>query len=131
MPSGCQGGTDVVRYGIDTKERFAVRLRQIRTRQGLSQDRLAERSGLSTDGISNLERGINTPGLDTVWILRTALDVPIWELLDFMEQGEAPDPERRTLEDALLTAAHQLDIGLLEVAVAQLEALTRYRQRPE
>ena len=116
---------------METKERFAIRLRQIRTRQGLSQDRLAERSGLSTDGISNLERGINTPGLDTVWILRNALDVPIWELLDFMEQGEAPDPERRTLEDALLTASRQLDIGLLEVAVAQVEALTRYRQRPE
>lgn len=111
---------------METKDRFGVRLRQIRTQRGLSQDKLAERTGLSTDGISNLERGLSAPGLDTVWILRNALDVPIWELLDFMEQGEAPDPARQRLEDALLGAARQLDDGLLEVAVAQVKVLVRY-----
>lgn len=115
---------------MNTNTRFGLRLRQIRTQRGYSQDRLAERTGLSTDGISNLERGISVPGLDTVEVLRAALDVPIWELLDYMGQEAAPDPARQRLEDALVGAARQLDLGLLEVAVAQVEALVRHDKRP-
>lgn len=105
--------------------RFGLRLRQIRTQRGYSQDRLAELAGLSTDGISNLERGLSVPGLDTVETLRAALDVPIWEFLDYMDRDAAPDPARQRLEDALLRVSRTLDLEQLEVAVAQVEALTR------
>ncbi len=62
-------------------------LRQLRTMRGLSQDRLAELSGLSRNQISNIERNENTsthsadPVLSTVYKLARALHVPPVALL--------------------------------------------------
>lgn len=114
---------------MTSDNRFGLRLRQIRAQRGYSQDKLAELTGLSTDGISNLERGLSLPGLDTVETLRAALDLPIWELLDYMGRDAAPDPMRQRLEDALLRTSRTLDLGLLEVAVAQIEALAKLGKR--
>ena len=110
---------------MTTDNRFGLRLRQLRAQRGYSQERLAERSGMSIDGISNLERALSLPGLDTVEMLRNALDVPIWELLDYMGRDAGPDPERRRLEDELLRASRTLDLNVLEVALAQIEALKK------
>jgi transcriptional regulator with XRE-family HTH domain len=110
---------------MTSDNRFALRLRQLRTERGYSQERLAERSGMSTDGVSNLERALSVPGLDSVELLQRGLDVPIWELLDYMGRDPAPDPERRRLEDALLRASRTLNLNVLEVALAQVEALKK------
>lgn len=58
-------------------------------------------------------------------MLRNALDVPIWELLDYMGRDAGPDPERRRLEDELLRASRTLDLNILEVALTQVEALKK------
>ena len=58
--------------------------------------------------------------------IRAGCDLPIWELLDFLGRGEAPDPERQAAEDALLRASRRLDPALLAVAVEQVQALVRY-----
>lgn len=53
---------------------FADVLRRARQRRELTQEELAERSGLSVRGISDLERGVNsTPRRDTVALLLQAL----------------------------------------------------------
>ncbi|MFV3130546.1 helix-turn-helix domain-containing protein [Niveispirillum sp. KHB5.9] len=116
---------------MTTDNRFGLRLKQLRNLRGHSQDRLAELTGLSSDAISNLERGINLPGLDTVDVLRTALDVQVWELLDYMGTAPAPDPARQRLETRLLTTVRQLDRDLLETAVEQAESLLKYAKRGE
>lgn len=55
---------------------FGQLLRQARTAAALSQEELAERAGLSTRGISDLERGLHrTPHLETVRMLTDALDL--------------------------------------------------------
>jgi len=63
--------------------RFALRLRDLRHRAGLTQDTLAERAHLSVTMIQNLERPSNggNPRLTTLWSLAEALDVPVEELL--------------------------------------------------
>ncbi len=48
-------------------------LRHYRETAGLRQERLAERAGLSAAVISNLERGVNRPRLETVALLAEAL----------------------------------------------------------
>lgn len=112
---------------IDT--RFGLRLKALRGQRGYSQEKLAELTELSPESISNLERGINLPGLDTIDALRTALDVQVWELLDYMGTNPAPDPTRQRLETRLLTTVRQLDRDLLEVAVEQAESLLGYLKR--
>jgi transcriptional regulator with XRE-family HTH domain len=116
---------------MELKSRFGARLRDLRAQRRLSQEKLSELSGLSVDAISNLERAISVPGLDSVEAIRAGCDMPIWELLDFLGRHEAPDPERQALEDALLRASRQLDLPLLKVALAQVETLVRYAQPDE
>jgi non-specific serine/threonine protein kinase len=56
---------------------FGDVLRQLRLEAGLTQEELAERAGLSTRGLSDLERGLRrTPRLGTVRLLADALCLP-------------------------------------------------------
>ncbi len=55
---------------------FGTLLRSYRLAAGLSQERLAERAGLSLRGISDLERGARTtPRLETVRLLADGLEL--------------------------------------------------------
>jgi transcriptional regulator with XRE-family HTH domain len=114
---------------MEIKQRFGARLRALRAERAISQEKLSELSGLSVDTISNLERAISVPQLDSVEAIRAGCGLPIWELLDFLGRGETPDPERQAAEDALLQASRRLDPSLLAVAVEQVQALVRYAGR--
>jgi DNA-binding XRE family transcriptional regulator len=61
---------------------FRVKLKSIREAQGLTQARLAERAGLSLDGIRALEQGIRRPSAHTVYRLAASLQVSIDKLVD-------------------------------------------------
>lgn len=71
-------------------------IRQWRERQtdefpdGMSQEILAERSGLSVSSISAYERGTNDPSLDALQKLSHALGVPVGMLVD-IDPTEEPE----------------------------------------
>jgi predicted ATPase/transcriptional regulator with XRE-family HTH domain len=61
---------------LETTASFGELLRQVRSAASLSQEELAQRSGLSVRGISDLERGARSaPRLETVRMLADALGV--------------------------------------------------------
>lgn len=62
-------------------ERFGSTLRVIRKESGLSQERLAETTGLSTNFIGEMERGLKAPGLVVILRLSRALGVSVHDLL--------------------------------------------------
>jgi transcriptional regulator with XRE-family HTH domain len=62
---------------------FGRRLRQIRREKNLTQEYLAEATGVSVDLISNIERGINAPSFETLEKLAEALDIPVKDLFEF------------------------------------------------
>lgn len=74
-----------------THARFGERLRQHRLARGLTQELLAERTGLSVRGISDLERGArNVPYQETILRLISGLELPVHEqaeLLSFARRG--------------------------------------------
>ena len=71
---------------------FALRLRQLRKRQGISQVQLAASAGVTQQCVSLLEAGDREPGIDTVIALALALECkPSW--LAFGE-GQTPDLRR-------------------------------------
>jgi hypothetical protein len=76
-------------------------------------------------GISNLERALSLPGLDKGGNAAERAGCAGLKLLDYMGRGVGPDPERRRLEDELLRASRTLDLNVLEVALAQVEALKK------
>jgi transcriptional regulator with XRE-family HTH domain len=71
---------------MDEKMRVGLRIRELRTRQGLSLRALAALSNLSTNAISLIERGDNSPTVSSLHSLATALAVPITAF--FEQQGD-------------------------------------------
>jgi transcriptional regulator with XRE-family HTH domain len=67
---------------------FGLRLRQVRTERGLSQDELAHRTDLHPTAIARFERGAREPRLTTILRLARGLEVPSSALMD-----ELPWPE--------------------------------------
>jgi len=60
---------------------FRVKLKIAREANGFTQSQLAERAGLSLDGIRALEQGLRRPSADTVRRLAIALQISIGKLL--------------------------------------------------
>jgi transcriptional regulator with XRE-family HTH domain len=63
-------------------DQFGEQLRRVRTERQLTQEQLAEASGLHRTEISLLERGKRTPILDTIVAVANGLGVTPSELLD-------------------------------------------------
>lgn len=64
---------------------FGARLQKIRKESGLSQEKLAEISGLHRTYISSLERGSRNPTLTTLQAIACALNVEISFLVTGIE----------------------------------------------
>jgi transcriptional regulator with XRE-family HTH domain len=67
---------------VDIAVRFGDNLTRARKRVGLSQDELGIRASLHRTEVSQLERGLRVPRIDTLVKLLSSLDVPAEELLD-------------------------------------------------
>jgi transcriptional regulator with XRE-family HTH domain len=69
-------------------ELFGTALRRVRRARGLSQEALAEATGLSANFVGEMERGLKAPGLGVVVRLSRALDVSVHDLLvDFTDSA--------------------------------------------
>ncbi|MBU1054580.1 MAG: helix-turn-helix transcriptional regulator [Proteobacteria bacterium] len=65
------------------KKKFGVHLSQLRNKAGMTQAKLAEKTNLSVDLISRIERGERAPSLETIEKLSNALKIKSSELLNF------------------------------------------------
>lgn len=59
------------------------RIKYLREKKGLTQEKLAEKAGLSLDFIGKIEVSINKPGLKSLIKIANALDVHLKELFNF------------------------------------------------
>ena len=66
----------------DVVQPIARNLRRLRTEQNLSISGLADRAGVSKSTLSNLERGIGNPSIDTLWAVARVLGVPFATLFE-------------------------------------------------
>ncbi len=65
---------------ISVTDRFGNKIRKLRKERGLSQEKLAELSGLDRTYISGIERGLRNVALRNIEALAKALEVPMSEL---------------------------------------------------
>lgn len=113
---------------MELKGRLAIRIREIRKAQGLTQEAVAELIGRSVDAVSLLERGKILPGLDTLEALSKGLKIPLHDLLDF---GDKPskDSELVALQTMAEETLRHMSKPVLAVAVRQLDALAALKVR--
>lgn len=70
------------------RKQFGIRLRTIRQRRRLNQERFAELIEISVDFLSLIERGQNSPSFPVLERMAKRLRIPVKELFDF-SQDEA------------------------------------------
>lgn len=75
-------------------------IRSLRRREGLSQEKLAEKSRLSPNFISMIERGAAHPSIDSLLEIATALDTDLAELF-LQQKTKSPAEASRELKRLL------------------------------
>src|SRR5438067_2155235 len=110
--------------------RFGVLLRQYRVAAGLSQEALAERSGLSRRGIADLERGArNFPYGETSRRLATALDLEAFDRAALLVAGQR-DVSRMAAKSSTLPldpsvlVGRQRELSELQLLLKSVRLLT-------
>ena len=63
-----------------TKDIFRYNLKFYRNKLGLTQEKLSELSGISSDYLSEIERGKRTPSFKRLDLIAAALDVDVYKL---------------------------------------------------
>jgi transcriptional regulator with XRE-family HTH domain len=63
---------------MDRKELLGRRIQELRKARKLSQEAVAERAGISTQYVSNIERGKENPTLDMLFTLADTLRADRW-----------------------------------------------------
>ena len=103
----------------DLKKMLAVTVKAARQRMQLTQEELASRINRTSESVSNLERGLHLPSIDTLADLARELGIPISEF--FEEHGRLKvTPERAKLEAKLREIGRSLDDRDLRLAVRLL-----------
>ncbi len=82
---------------------FKERLKQARTKKGISQNQLAKEIGVHVTNISRYERGENRPTSDVLTKLANALDVTG----DFLMDGSMDDKAQMAISDKELLSQFQ------------------------
>ena len=74
---------------MESLKNFGTALRNMRQEKGLSQEALASRLDMVSNGyISRLESGQKNPTLEMVFKLAEALEIKAWELIKLVEEKE-------------------------------------------
>ena len=94
-------------------KRIGKRVKECRERLGITQEELAEKTGLTTNYISTVERGMSFPRCEKLIILlnglETSADSIFWDVLDYASEYKAselskslstlsPDAQKRILQ---------------------------------
>ncbi|WP_053957832.1 helix-turn-helix domain-containing protein [Sulfobacillus thermosulfidooxidans] len=104
----------------------ATNLRKWRQTRGLSVNELAKKANIAKGTLSQLERGLANPTLDTLWTLSQALGVSFGTLItpDTASFGETFEVDDQFGQTSLLARDHA-DFGVVETYRMNLRARTR------
>ena len=65
------------------KQKFGYRLKELRRERDITQEQLSDKTGLTIESISNIERGIFAPKFENLEKISKVLKVPVKDLFDF------------------------------------------------
>ena len=100
------------------KKSFGARVRYLRKLAGLSQEQIAELTGLSTKTISYIENSKNTLSFNKLPLLAKALNVPVYKLFVFTDSENNKD-----VLESLLSSATDREINAITDIVKTILAI--------
>lgn len=111
---------------MDTKHDIGLKIKALRKQKNINQSVLAEMIDRSTESISNIERGVSLPNLETLIRIGQKLDVPLTFFFN-NNLDESAGSWRTELIAELQTIAYGLSDQDLELAVNQMRAFNKNR----
>ncbi|MBI4715075.1 MAG: helix-turn-helix transcriptional regulator [Nitrospirae bacterium] len=119
----------------DLGKQMGMRMKQIRKAAKMTQERLAERTGLSIEYISRLERGLSQPSFKTLSSLAEVLNVPV---KDFFEAGgpvvfrdkKQEGKQKKEYVDQIASELRKMEIRELAVVYQVVRGLADRRGEP-
>lgn len=106
---------------MERKRLLGARIGEIRKKRGLSQDVLAERLGISTQYVSNIERGRGNPGLDLLFSMADTLNVELRDICDF----EPEETNDKSVQNAIREILSEEKPERLKMVLRMLKAILR------
>lgn len=95
-----------------SKKLLGKRIRQMRKRSGLSQEKFAELIGIDPNSVSRIECGVHYPSLDTLEKITMILKVEMRDLFLFSNKETAEE-----LRAFLIQTASEIDVEKLREVV--------------
>jgi transcriptional regulator with XRE-family HTH domain len=94
----------------DVRAKFGAALRAARARKQLTQEQLAEQSGLTAKSVGQIERGVGNPRLDSIARLAGALRIAASDLFELIDAParDLGQPEYRIPKRELQTVAREV-----------------------
>lgn len=93
----------------DDKEFVGKKIKQLRTNVGLSQAELSEKIGMTEKNLSNIERGLQYPALNSFLKLLDILNVSVSEFgVNIINNSITPEKEQ-ILKEIFLASNTELD----------------------
>src|SRR2546428_13843186 len=86
---------------MDTKELLGRRVRELRQKRKLTQEKLAELAGVDISYLGNIERGTENPSLAILEKLSTALATKPHHILNFEHEMQGEKALRRRIVQVL------------------------------
>lgn len=105
---------------METKKLIGMRIKELRKKQLLSQEQLAEKADINSKYLSRMERGTENPTLDMLIKLSNALEVEMWEMFDF---GHVVS--HKELKESIQSFAKTSDEPTLRLALKIIRAVSR------
>ncbi|MGU3282259.1 helix-turn-helix domain-containing protein [Methylobacterium mesophilicum] len=103
--------------GTELSRIVGLRVKRAREVSNLAQRQLAERIDRTKEAVSNIERGVNLPGIDTLQAICDVTKIPLTALVETIEDDKDTQDQRAQL-NAIMGKLTGPDRRLL-VAIAQ------------
>lgn len=105
---------------MNVKQMIGMRIAELRNSKGFTQERLADKTEISSKYLSSIERGKENPTLDTLIKLSESLGVNIEDIFRFIQIEDSV--KRKSLVTSLVNKA---DANQLKLAYKILSAIIR------
>jgi len=104
---------------MDTREQLGRRIRDLRKKRGLTQERLAEAASVDVKYLGNIERGRENPTIGTLEKLATTLSVKMQQMFDFEHEVKG----KKILQRGITHLLNQCDEKELQIILRLVRSI--------